>query len=294
MDPVSTVILAISLAIIMLGMGLSLVIDDFKRIVIYPKAILVGLMNQLILLPLIGFAIALVFPVRPEIAVGIMILAACPGGPTSNLIAHLARGDTALSVTLTALSSFITIISIPFIVNFALIHFLDEGQMIRLNVVNTIIQIFFVIIIPITIGMAIRRYREGFAMRMARPVRIASAIVLALVIIALVIKDRENFVSYFQQAGIVALVLNATTMLVGYFSARIFRIIDRQAISISIESGIQNGTLAIAIAILLLNSTEFAITPAIYSLLMFLTGGVAIGIGIRRYKAKERVAASSA
>jgi len=220
----------------------------------------------------------------PEIAIGIMILAACPGGPTSNLIAHLAKGDTALSVTLTALSSFITILTIPFIVNFALVRFLDEGQMIRLDVVQTIAQIFVIIIIPVSFGMLIRRYREGFAMRMAKPVRIASAFVIAIVIIGIVIKERANFISYFQQAGIVALALNVATMAVGYFSARLFKIKSKQALSISIESGIQNGTLAISIAVILLHSTEFSIAPAIYSLLMFVTGGVIVFVGLKRNK----------
>ena len=284
MDKISTLILMASLIIIMLGMGLSLVIDDFKRIIVYPKAILVGLVNQMILLPLIGFAIVVAFPLTPEIAIGIMILAACPGGPTSNLIAHLAKGDTALSVTLTALSSFITILTIPFIVNFALIRFLDEGQMVQLDVARTIAQIFIIIIIPVTIGMFIRRYRESFALRMAKPVRIASGFVIALVIIGIVIKERANFVSYFQQAGIAALILNVATMAVGYFTARIFGIKDKQALSISIESGIQNGTLAISIAVILLHSTEFSIAPAIYSLLMFFTGGVVIWLGLRRDK----------
>jgi len=287
MDRISTLILAASLAIIMLGMGLSLVIDDFKRIVVYPKAIFVGLTNQLILLPLIGFTIASIFPLKPEIAIGIMILAACPGGPTSNLITHLAKGDTALSVTLTALSSFITLLTIPFIVNFALIHFLDKGQMIRLNVIETIIRIFVIIVIPVIIGMIIRRFKESFALRMAKPVRIASGIVIALVIIGIVIKERENFVSYFQQAGIVAAVLNITTMVVGYYSSKLFKITDKRAVSISIESGIQNGTLGITIAVVLLGSTAFAITPAVYSLIMFFTGGVVIYIGIKRDKASN-------
>lgn len=287
MDKVSTIVLASSLIIIMLGMGLSLVAADFRRIFQYPKAILVGMVNQLILLPLIGFAIVVILPVPAEIAIGIMILAACPGGPTSNLIAHLAKGDTALSVTLTALSSFITILTIPFIVNFALVHFLDEGQMIHLNVLQTIAQIFIIIIIPIAIGMLIRRYSEGFALRMAKPVRIASAFVIALVIIGIVIKERENFVSYFQQAGIAALLLNVITMLVGYFSARIFGIRDRQALSISIESGIQNGTLAISIAVILLHSTAFSIAPAIYSLLMFFTGGVVVYFGLKGDKKRS-------
>lgn len=284
MDRISTIVLASSLIIIMLGMGLSLVIDDFKRILIYPKAILVGLSNQLIILPLIGFVIAIAFPIRPEIAVGIMILAACPGGPTSNLITHLAKGDTALSVTLTAISSFITILTIPFIVNFALIHFLNKGEFIKLDVLETIIRIFVIIVIPVIIGMIIRRYKEGFALRMANPVRRASGIVIALVIIGIFIKERENFVSYFQQAGLVALVLNITTMLVGYYSSKLFRIRNKSAVSISIESGIQNGTLAITIAVVLLGNTEFAIAPAIYSLLMFFTGGVAIYFGLKKAK----------
>lgn len=285
MDRISTMILAVSLIIIMLGMGLSLVIDDFKRIIIYPKAIFVGLINQLIILPLIGFTIALIFPLKPEIAIGIMILAACPGGPTSNLITHLAKGDTALSVTLTALSSFVTILTIPFIVNFALTHFLEEGQMIRLDVVETIIRIFVIIVIPISIGMIIRRFKEGFALKMAKPVRKASGIVIALVIIGIVIKERENIIPYFQQAGIVALLLNIATMTVGYYSSKLFNIKYKRAISISIESGIQNGTLAITIAVVLLGNTEFAITPAIYSLLMFFTGGAVIYLGIKRSKA---------
>lgn len=284
MDKASTIVLASSLIIIMLGMGLSLVIDDFKRIIVYPKAILVGLVNQLILLPLIGFGIAIVFPLAPEIAIGIMILAACPGGPTSNLIAHLAKGDTALSVTLTALSSFITILTIPFIVNFALEHFLDKSEMIRLDVMDSIKNIFVIIIIPIVIGMLIRKYAPGFSNKMEKPVRIASAIVLALVIIGIVLKEKENFVSYFQQAGIVALLLNVSTMIVGYFSARLFKIKDKRALSISIESGIQNGTLAITVAVVLLGSTEFAIAPAIYSLIMFFTGGLVIYIGLKRDK----------
>ncbi len=287
MDKASTIVLASSLIIIMLGMGLSLVMADFKRIFLYPKAIMVGLVNQLLILPLIGFAIVMVFPMAPEIAIGIMILAACPGGPTSNLIAHLAKGDTALSVTLTALSSFITILTIPFIVNFALVRFLDEGQMIQLNVLQTIAQIFIIIIIPITIGMVIRRYSEGFAIRMAGPVRIASAFVIALVIIGIVIKERANFVSYFQQAGIAALVLNVATMAVGYYSARLFGIKDKQALSISIESGIQNGTLAISIAVILLHSTAFSIAPAIYSLLMFFTGGIVVYFGLKKDKTRE-------
>jgi len=281
MDKGSTIFLAVSLIIIMLGMGLSLVADDFKRILIYPKAVLVGLTNQIIILPIIGFAVASIFPLKPEIAVGIMILAACPGGPTSNLITHLAKGDIALSVTLTALSSLLTIITIPFIVNFGLTHFLEKGQIIQLDPIQTIMQIMVIILIPVSIGMMVRRYKESFALRMEKPVRIASSIVITLVIIGILIKDKDNLAFYFQEAGIAAFFLNAATMLVGFYSSKLFKIKNDKAISISIESGIQNGTLAISIAIVLLGNSAFAIAPAIYSILMFFTGGVAIYFGSR-------------
>ncbi|MCZ4319363.1 bile acid:sodium symporter family protein [Aequorivita viscosa] len=276
MDNLSTIILAGSLIVIMLGMGLTLQSTDFKRIFRYPKAIFIGLTNQLILLPLVGFGITLLFPMQPEIAIGVIILAACPGGPTSNLISHLAKADLALSVTLTAFSSLITILTIPFIVNFGLEYFLGVGQVVELNVLSTIVQIFVIVVIPIIIGMLVRSYKPRFANNMAKPVRIASGAVLALIIIGLVIKERANFVSYFEQAGIAALALNVVTMVLGYFSAKLFGLGKAAARSIAIESGIQNGTLAITIAVVLLHNASFAIVPAVYSLLMFVTGGVLI------------------
>lgn len=282
MDKVSTIFLALSLIVIMLGMGLSLQVNDFKRIFVYPKAILVGLFNQLIILPLIGFVLVSAFSVKPEVAIGIMILAACPGGPTSNLLSHLAKGDIALSVSLTAISSLLTIITIPFIVNFALIQFLSEGQVIQLNIIETIIQISVIVVIPIVIGMAVRRYKEAFAIKMEKPVRKASAIVIILVILGIIIKEKNNLLFYFQEAGLIALSLNAATMFIGYYSAKIFKIKNKQAISISIESGIQNGTLAISVAVVLLGSSAFSIAPMIYSLLMFFTGGLAIFLSLRK------------
>lgn len=282
MDGIATIILALSLIIIMLGMGLSLQTEDFKRIVKYPKAMLVGLLNQLLLLPIIAYFLVVLFNIQAEIAVGIMILAACPGGPTSNLITHLAKGDTALSVSLTAVNSIITIFTIPFIVNFALVQFIEQGQMIQLNIAETIAQIFIIVIIPVGIGMLVRHYQTDFANRMARPVRIASGIVLALVIIGIIIKEKDNVIPYFQQAGLIALALNILTMVVGFVSAKMFKVNQKQAISIAIESGIQNGTMAISIAAILLARPEFAIAPAIYSLIMFFTGGFIISYALKR------------
>ncbi|MBO3696814.1 bile acid:sodium symporter family protein [Roseivirga sp. E12] len=283
MDQLSTIILGASLFIIMLGMGLSLVTDDFKRVLVYPKAVIVGLVSQLILLPIIGYGVASLFDVRPEIAVGIMILAACPGGPTSNLIAHMAKGNTALSVTLTAFSSFITILTIPFIVNFALEKFMGQSEFIKLDVIQTILQVMVIIIIPIVIGMMIRKYKTAFAMKMEKPVRIASGVVIMLVIVGLCVKEKDNMIPYLQEAGLVSLVLNVVTMFVGYRIAKLFSLNDKSAVSIAIESGIQNGTLAISIAIVLLNNSEFAIAPAVYGLLMFLTGGVVIYWSSRKF-----------
>lgn len=286
MDSTSAIILAISLMIIMLGMGLSLVVDDFKRIFLQPKSIIIGLVNQLILLPLIAFGLASVFSLAPEIAVGLMILAACPGGATSNLISHLAKADTALSVTLTAFSSFITILTIPFIVNFALEEFLDQSNMIQLDVFQTFLQILMIVIIPVSIGMLIRKHKERFALKMGKPVRIASALILVLVIVGIILKEKDNLADSFRQAGLVVVCLNLIVMFIGYYSAKLFKVTNKRALSIAIESGIQNGTLGITVAIVLLDNSSFAIVPAIYGTLMFFSGAVAVYIGSVQSKQK--------
>lgn len=282
MDNISAIILAIALFVIMLGMGLSLVTNDFKNILLNPKAIFVGLMNQLILLPLLSLALVLIFPLQPEIAIGIILIAACPGGPTSNLISFMAKADLALSVSLTAFSSLITVLTIPFFVNFALSYFLEENAEIELNVLQTIGQMLVIVILPIVVGMFIRGRAPEFALRMGKPVRIASGVILVLIIIGLIIKERANFTSYFQQAGLATLLLNIATMLVGFGTAKLFKLERRQAFSIAIESGIQNGTLAITIAVVLLGNTAFAIAPSVYSVLMFLTGGFVIFLSLRK------------
>ena len=273
MDKFSAIFLAAALFIIMLGMGLSLTINDFKRVVLFPKAVITGLVNQIILLPLIGLLLALAFDVRPEIAVGIMILAACPGGATSNLITHLAKGDTALSVTLTAISSVITIFTIPFIVQYALVKFMAQQQEVILNIPGIIGQLFLITIVPVSVGMIVKAKKPAFALRMDKPVKTASALVLALVIAGLLVKEKSNVVPYFQQAGAIALMLNVASLVVGFLIAKyLMSLSSRQSVSISIESGIQNGTLAIAIATITLEMSELAIAGAIYSLIMFVTG----------------------
>lgn len=284
MENLPTIILAISLIIIMFGMGLSLTINDFRRVFIAPKAILVGLTNQLILLPLIGFALIKFISVPPEIAIGVIILAACPGGPTSNLITHLAKGDTALSVSLTAISSFFTLLTIPFIINLGLQTVLGENTLIQLNITQTIAQVFVIVIIPVVLGMLLKAKKESFASRMEKPVRTASAIVFILVLAGVVLKEKSNMVAYFQQAGIITLLLNLITMIIGLLAAKLMKLPFKQGVSISIESGIQNGTLAISIATVLLSNTTYAIAPAVYSLIMFFTGGILIFWSLQKSK----------
>ena len=267
------VLLPVALFIIMLGMGLSLVLNDFKRVMIYPKAVLIGLLNQLVLLPLIAFWLAGLWEWSGALAVGLMILAVCPGGVTSNLISHISKGDTALSVTLTAISSLVTIITIPFILNFSLEHFMSGGQAIQLPVLKTIAQIVVITIIPISIGMLIRSHKPEFSDSMDRPVRVVSVVFLVLIILAAVLKEKEVLINNAKLVGGVTLLLNLLTMALGYFTSRLLKLNLRQSITISIESGIQNGTLAIAVAMTVIGVGEMAIPGAIYSLIMFFTGG---------------------
>ena len=279
-----TIILAISLIIIMFGMGLSLLKDDFIRILQNPTAVIIGLLSQIILLPIIAYVLISLLGADTDIAIGIMILAACPGGPTSNLITHLAKGDTGLSVSLTAANSLITIFTIPFVVDFALTHFLDASEMIQIDKLKTIIQIFVIVIIPVSIGMALKASKPTFADKMSRPVKIASAVVLFLVIIGLILKKKENLIPYLKQAGLIALALNLATMLIGFVAAKLAKLNLAQSITISIESGIQNGTMAIAIASGILMNENYAIAPAVYSLIMFFSGGIIIAYGMKFIK----------
>jgi BASS family bile acid:Na+ symporter len=268
----TTVFLPLALAIIMLGLGLSLTIDDFKRVLVYPKAVLVGLGCQMLLLPCACLGVAHAFSLPPELAVGLMLLAASPGGATANLYSHLAKGDVALNITLTAVNSVLSLVTLPFIVNFSLVHFIGEGKVIPLQF-GKILQVFAIVLIPVAIGMTIHAKKKPLAERLGKPVKILSAVFLLLVIVATVLKERAHLVDHFQKVGLAALAFNLASMAVGYFVPLLARLPNRQAIAIGMEIGIHNGTLAIAIASseLLLNNSTMAIPPAIYSLIMFFT-----------------------
>jgi BASS family bile acid:Na+ symporter len=279
----TAVFLPLALAFIMLGMGLTLTPKDFKNIIVFPKAIVLGLFLQLILLPVIGFILIQAFGLSGTMAVGIMILAACPGGPTSNLITHLSRGDTALSISLTAVSSVITVATIPLIVNYS-IQFFGEAGSITLPVGETIVQIMGVTIVPVSIGMFLKKKFPELSLKADRPVRTASAVFFILIIFAAILKERASLPAFFAAAGPVTLLLNILTLLISYYIAKAFFLPNTQQISIAIEAGIQNGTLGIVIAATLLENSAMTIPIAIYSLLMFLTAAVVIFLSNRKQR----------
>ena len=271
----SQVLLPISLAIIMFGMGMTLTVADFTRILKYPKAVFIGLTNPLILLPIIGFSLAIAFGLDPVMAVGLMVLAVSPGGPTSNLITQVCRGNIALSVTLTAIASFVSILTIPFILSYVLDYFgTGTNSVIQLPVVDTILQIMVITVIPISIGMFIRRRKPAFADRMEKPMRKASTIIFILVFIAVIAANRALLSDAIQRVGAVTLLLNLATMGLGFLTARIFKLDFPDSISITVESGIQNGTLAFVIVTTILNNVEMGIPIGMYSIWMFITGGI--------------------
>ena len=272
---ITQIFLPISLAIIMFGMGLTLVVGDFSRLFTYPKAVIVGLCNQLIFLPLIGFSVILLFDLSSSMAIGIMILALCPGGPTSNLITQVARGNIGLSVTLTALASLITVFTIPIILSKAITYFTGEtGVVIELPIVQTMLQILIITVIPVSIGMVIRKKNEDFALRMEKPMRTASTVLFVIIFLLVMIANKDLIVEAMKEVGLATLLLNLSTMALGYITARAFRIKGKSQISITIESGIQNGTLAFVIATTILNNVEMGLPTGAYSIWMFITGGI--------------------
>ena len=272
---ITQIFLPISLAIIMFGMGLTLVVGDFSRLFTYPKEVFIGLCNQLIFLPLIGFLIILLFDLNSTMATGIMILSLCPGGPTSNLITQVARGNIGLSVTLTALASLITVFTIPIILSKAITYFTGETDIvIELPIVQTMIQILVITVIPVSIGMLIRKKNEAFAARMERPMRIASTVLFIIIFLLVMFANKDLIVQAMKEVGLATLLLNLSTMALGYLTAKVFGIKGKSQISITIESGIQNGTLAFVIATTILNNVEMGLPTGAYSIWMFITGGI--------------------
>ena len=268
----TTVVLPLALFVIMFGMGLALSISDFRRVSKHPKAFAIGISAQMILLPIIGFAVATALSLPPMLAVGLMILALCPGGTTSNLFAYLAKGDLALSVSLTAVASLIAPFTLPLIGSWAIAHFMGDNTAVSLPLGKTVLQLVAITILPVSIGMLVRARARAFADRAEGPVKLLSALFLVAVIGGILRNSWSELPSYFADAGLAALVLNLSTMACGFALARITRLGKPQSVTISLEVGLQNGTTALLVTGSILENPVMSIPPAVYSLVMFGTG----------------------
>jgi BASS family bile acid:Na+ symporter len=283
-SPLTNVGLPVALAIIMFGLGLSLTVADFRRIGREPKAVVVALFAQLLLLPAVCFGLVKALDLDPLLAVGMMLLAASPGGTTANLFSHLFRGDVALNITLTAVNSVIAVVTLPVVVNLAIEHFEPSGaDDVGLQFAKTA-QVFAIVLIPVAIGMWVRRSSPDFAQRADRPVRIASAVVLVAVIAGALLAERENLGEYLGDVGIVAALFCVCSLTIGYVVPRLARVTEKQAIASAFEVGVHNSTLAIAVALNVLDSEKLAVPAAVYGILMFPIAAAA-GFTLRRLTA---------
>lgn len=284
------VLLPLAIALIMFGMGLSLTIQDFTRLGKAPLAIGAGLLGQIILMPLVALGICSIFDLDAPLAVGLMILAACPGGTMSNVFSQLAKANLALSVSLTAISTFICVFSTPFIIQFAVDNFAGE-QVVEFSLLQTAIGLFIVTLVPVFIGIGIRhRFTEG-ALKAEVYFRRFSLVFMVAMIIALVIKERELLLTSFDQVFFACLALNLISIVMGLLLAKTFSLSFIDAITLAIEVGIQNATLAILIAISFLNAPEFAVSAGVYGLAMYI-GPMCLVIWAKSQRKKQDALAS--
>jgi bile acid:Na+ symporter, BASS family len=281
--------LPIAIAVIMCGIGMTLSGGDFRRIAQRPKPVLIGILGHYALLPLLGFAVAWLFPMPAELAIGLVLVAACPSGTTSNALTYLARGNVALAVTLTVISALVTFLSVPLLVNLALHVFGGEAREIRLPVGQTILHLAGLVLAPVLIGMAVRRWAPAFAQRLEPWVSRFALAFLVLLIVAIAVSERENLPAWFAQMGPAAMVLCCAAIGLGFLLGRISGLELRDAITIGMEVGVQNSTLAIVIALTLLNSPQVALPGAVYGLLMYLPALAMVALGRRAVARREAV-----
>jgi BASS family bile acid:Na+ symporter len=274
-----TVGLPIALAIIMFGLGLSLTVADFQRVARTPRAVIVALVTQVLVLPVVAFGLVKLFDLDPLLAVGMMLLAASPGGTTANLFSHLFHGDVALNVTLTAINSVLAAFTIPLITNLAIAYFDADGEL-GLQFAK-VLQVIAIVLVPVAIGMVVRQRSEEFAARADKPVRIFSIVVLVIVSLGALLGERENMGDYLEQVGLLTAIFCLASLTLGYLAAKVMRLDERQSIACSMEIGIHNTTIALTIALSVLDSTEVAIPAAVYSIVMYVLA-TAFGFAITR------------
>ena len=282
-----TILLPLALAIIMIGLGLELTPKDFTRVTKQPKVVLIALFCQLVILVSIAFIICKVLALPALLAVGLMLLAASPGGSTANLFSYLFKGDIALNITLTAINSVIAAFTLPLIVNFAIQHFMNDGQEISLQF-SKILQVFAIIIIPVGIGMLIRHYAPHFTEKLNKPLRIFAVSFLILIIIGAITKERHQILEYLAQVGLATILFCLCSLLIGYFVPRLLGINSAQARACAFEIGIHNSTLAMTIALTVMASSTVAMPAAVYSIFMYVFAAV-FGMLLNKFAPQPKV-----
>ena len=271
MGLVTDVVLPVALAFIMFALGLGLTVGDFARVARQWQDFAVGALSQVVLLPLVAFALVSLWPLPPELALGVMIIAAAPGGVTSNILTAFGRGDVALSISLTATISLLGVVTIPLVVAFSAAWLLGGEAGAGVSVAGTAVGVFVIVTVPVLLGLATRRFAARFAARFEPQARRISALLFVLVLAGAIYQERDNVIDYFARAGLVTLALNLAMMALAFLLAAAFASGPRQRIAIAIECGLQNGTLAIAVATLLFGGGAAVVPAATYSLIMFAT-----------------------
>ena len=282
MGIITQVVLPLILAFIMFSMGLSLVVDDFKKVAIFPKAFAIGLFLQVISLPLIAYVLAYFWSMTGDVPsaflVGLIIIAACPGGVTSNLMTHLGNGDTALSISLTAIISILSVLTIPIIVNLGFSAFLGAENETALPVAKTIVGIFCITTVPVILGMILNHKKHQLAQKLEPIFRKIASVFFVIIVLAAIVKDWALLMSSLSTLAPIILFFNLIVMLVAFGLSKLAKLNSKQQVAITLECGLQNGTLAIMIASTFLNNQQMVLPGAIYSIFMFITGGIFLWI----------------
>jgi bile acid:Na+ symporter, BASS family len=295
---VTDVLLPLALAVIMLGMGMTLTADDFKRVLRAPKAVAAGLAGHVLLVPLLAMGVVAAFHyafgTRESILLGLLLLASCPAGTTSNVVTYLARADAALSVSVTTVNSLVAVITTPLLFLGMTRFLLGDATSIEVSVLEMVGLVLAIVVVPIVLGLLVRRFRPRLALAAERPFRIASSLLLVLVIALAVYQNRVGFWGLAASAVPISLALNVLALAGGLLLGRLVGLVDFQARAVSIEAGFQNGTLGIALAVTQLDDAVAALVPGFYSLTMFVTGAGVAWWWARDTRRKEARAATAA
>ena len=270
MNVITDVILPLALAFIMFTLGLGLTFSDFARVAKMPKNFLVGLVSQLVFLPLVALIIVFVWPLQPELAIGLILIAAAPGGVTSNILTSFAKGDVALSISLTAVMSLLSVISVPLVLGISM-GLISDNSLGSISLTSIAISMFLIVTLPVLLGMIFRASLSYLTKRIEKIAKIFSTALFVLVLIGAILAERQNLVEYFAQTGLVVLILNILMMTIAYYWAKLFSSGRPQLKAISLECGLQNGTLAIFVGTSVFGGGLYIVPAATYSVIMYLT-----------------------